>query len=246
MFDRFTDRARKVMGLARQEAQRFNHQYIGTEHILLGLIQEGGEVAANVLRNLAVDRDKIRIEIEKIVISGPTVVTMGQLPFTPRAKKILELSSEEASTLRHNYIGTEHLLLGCLREDGGVAAQVDNTELCDALEWLDDDSEPDEALELELEDSVHVPLSEWIPPLVGETPAEAARNFWRAAVSKGGIVEIGANGEAVVEPVGALLVLFPDGTWDTVGGCTPSTHERVFWTHVATLFTTVPTWLLTG
>jgi ATP-dependent Clp protease ATP-binding subunit ClpC len=124
MFDRFTDRARKVMGLARQEAQRFNHQYIGTEHILLGLIQEGSGVAANVLRNLAVDPEKIRVEVEKIVQDGPTMVTMGQLPFTPRAKKVLELASEEASNLRHNYIGTEHLLLGLIRENEGVAAQV--------------------------------------------------------------------------------------------------------------------------
>ena len=124
MFDRFTDRARKVMGLARQEAQRFNHQYIGTEHILLGLIQEGSGVAANVLRNLEVDPEKIRVEVEKIVQDGPTMVTMGQLPFTPRAKKVLELASEEASNLRHNYIGTEHLLLGLIRENEGVAAQV--------------------------------------------------------------------------------------------------------------------------
>ncbi|MGE0709597.1 MAG: ATP-dependent Clp protease ATP-binding subunit [Planctomycetota bacterium] len=124
MFDRFTDRARKVMGLARQEAQRFNHQYIGTEHILLGLIQEGSGVAANVLRNLDVDPEKIRVEVEKIVQDGPTMVTMGQLPFTPRAKKVLELASEEASNLRHNYIGTEHLLLGLIRENEGVAAQV--------------------------------------------------------------------------------------------------------------------------
>ncbi len=124
MFDRFTDRARKVMGLARQEAQRFNHQYIGTEHILLGLIQEGSGVAANVLRNLDVDPDKIRQEVEKIVQDGPTMATLGQLPFTPRAKKVLELASEEATNLRHNYIGTEHLLLGLIRENEGVAAQV--------------------------------------------------------------------------------------------------------------------------
>jgi ATP-dependent Clp protease ATP-binding subunit ClpC len=124
MFDRFTDRARKVMGLARQEAQRFNHQYIGTEHILLGLIQEGSGVAANVLRNLDVDPEKIRVEVEKIVQDGPTMATLGQLPFTPRAKKVLELASEEATNLRHNYIGTEHLLLGLIRENEGVAAQV--------------------------------------------------------------------------------------------------------------------------
>ncbi len=124
MFDRFTDRARKVMALARKEAQRFNHDFIGTEHILLGLIQEGSGVAANVLKNLGVEINRIRSEIEKNVQSGPSMVTMGQLPFTPRAKKVLELSMEEANELGHNYIGTEHLLLGLIRENDGVAAQV--------------------------------------------------------------------------------------------------------------------------
>ena len=124
MFDRFTDRARKVMGLARQEAQRFNHDYIGTEHILLGLIQEGSGVAADVLKSLDVDLKKIRQEVEKLVSHGTTMVTMGQLPFTPRAKKVLELALEEASNLGHNYIGTEHLLLGLIREQEGIAAQV--------------------------------------------------------------------------------------------------------------------------
>ncbi len=124
MFDRFTDRARKVMTLARQEAQKFNHEYIGTEHILLGLVQEGSGVAANVLKHMDVDLKKIRMEVEKMVQSGSNIVQMGQLPFTPRAKKVLELSLEEASNLGHNYIGTEHLLLGLLRENESVAAQV--------------------------------------------------------------------------------------------------------------------------
>jgi ATP-dependent Clp protease ATP-binding subunit ClpC len=124
MFDRFTERARKVMSLARQEAQRFNHDYIGTEHILLGLVQEGSGVAAQVLRNLEVEPRKIRIEVEKIVKNGTNMVTMGQLPFTPRAKKVLELALEEAQNLGHNYIGTEHLLLGLIRENEGIAAQV--------------------------------------------------------------------------------------------------------------------------
>jgi len=124
MFDRFTDRAKKVMNLARQEAQRFNHEYLGTEHILLGLVQEGSGVAANVLKNMSIDLGKIRAEVEKIVKTGPSMVTMGQLPFTPRAKKVLELSMEEASNLGHNYIGTEHLLLGLIKENEGIAAQV--------------------------------------------------------------------------------------------------------------------------
>jgi ATP-dependent Clp protease ATP-binding subunit ClpC len=124
MYERFTDRARKVMQLANQEAQRFNHEYIGTEHVLLGLIKEGSGVAANVLKNLDVDLRKIRLEVEKLVQSGPDMVTMGKLPQTPRAKKVIEYSMEEARNLNHNYVGTEHILLGLLREQEGVAAQV--------------------------------------------------------------------------------------------------------------------------
>ena len=124
MYERFTDRARKVMQLANQEAQHFNHEYIGTEHILLGLVKEGSGVAANVLKNLDGDLRKIRIEVEKLVQTGPEMVTMGKLPHTPRAKKVIEYSMEEARNLGHNYVGTEHILLGLLREQEGVAAQV--------------------------------------------------------------------------------------------------------------------------
>jgi ATP-dependent Clp protease ATP-binding subunit ClpC len=124
MYERFTDRARKVMQLANQEAQRFNHEYIGTEHILLGLVKEGSGVAANVLKNLDIDLRKIRLEVEKLVQSGPDMVTMGKLPQTPRAKKVIEYAMEEARNLNHNYVGTEHILLGLLREQEGVAAQV--------------------------------------------------------------------------------------------------------------------------
>ena len=124
MFERFTDRARKVMALANQEAQRFNHEYIGTEHILLGLVKVGSGVGANVLKNLDVDLRKVRLEVEKLVRAGPEMVTMGKLPQTPRAKKVIEYAIEEARNLNHNYVGTEHLLLGLLREHDGVAAQV--------------------------------------------------------------------------------------------------------------------------
>jgi len=124
MFERFTDRARKVMALANQEAQRFNHEYIGTEHILLGLVKEGSGVGANVLKNLDVDIKKLRLEIEKLVKSGPDMVTMGKLPQTPKAKKVIEYAIEEARALNHNYVGTEHILLGLLRESEGIAAQV--------------------------------------------------------------------------------------------------------------------------
>ena len=124
MFERFTDRARKVMALANQEAQRFNHEYIGTEHVLLGLVKEGSGVGATVLKNLEVDIKKLRLEVEKLVKSGPDMVTMGKLPQTPRAKKVIEYAIEEARALNHNYVGTEHILLGLLRESEGIAAQV--------------------------------------------------------------------------------------------------------------------------
>src|SRR5436189_5015715 len=96
MFERFTDRARKVMALANEEAQRFNHEYIGTEHILLGLVKEGAGVGANVLKNLNVDLRKVRLEVEKIVLAGPEVRHKGKLPETPRAKKVIEYAIEEA------------------------------------------------------------------------------------------------------------------------------------------------------
>ncbi len=125
MFEKFTDRARKVINLARQEAERLGHEYIGTEHILLGLVKEGSGVAANVMENLEVDMEKVRIEVEKYVSSpGETMNATSSLPFTPKAKKALELAMEEARGLEHNYIGTEHLLLGLLRESEGMAAQV--------------------------------------------------------------------------------------------------------------------------
>ena len=123
-YARFTDRARKVMQLANQEAKRFNHEFIGTEHILLGLIKDGSGVAAHVLKNLDIDLRKIRLEVEKIVQSGPDMVIMGKLPQTPRAKNVIEIAIEEAKNLNHNYVGTEHLLLGLVREQEGVAAQV--------------------------------------------------------------------------------------------------------------------------
>ncbi|MCE5326212.1 MAG: AAA family ATPase, partial [Planctomycetaceae bacterium] len=112
------------MALANQEAQRFNHEYIGTEHILLGLVKEGQGVGANVLKNLGVDLAKVRMEVEKLVKTGPDMVTMGKLPQTPKAKKVIEYAIEEAHNLNHNYVGTEHVLLGLLREQEGVAAQV--------------------------------------------------------------------------------------------------------------------------
>jgi hypothetical protein len=124
MYERFTDRARRGIQLANQEAQRFNHEYIGTEHILLGLVKEGSGVAADVLKNLNVDLRKARIEVEKLLQSGPDNAPLGKLPQTPRAKKVIEYSMEEARSLGHNYVGTEHILLGLLRDNETVAAQV--------------------------------------------------------------------------------------------------------------------------
>jgi len=124
MFDRFTERARKTLSFARQEAQRFHHDYIGTEHMLLGIVDEGTGVAVAVLRQFDVDPTKIRAELEKIIKTGTRPAPMGQLPFTPRGKRVLELSLEEAKALGHDYIGTEHLLLGLIRENEGIAAQV--------------------------------------------------------------------------------------------------------------------------
>ena len=124
MFKRFTDRARKVMALANLEVQRFNHEYIGTEHVLLGLVKEGSGVGANALKNLDVDLRKVRLEVEKLLIKGPAMVTIGKLPQTPRAKKVIDYAINEARGLNHNHVGTEHLLLGLLREQDGVAGQV--------------------------------------------------------------------------------------------------------------------------
>jgi len=125
MFDRFTERARKVMSFARLEAQRFHHDYVGTEHILLALVKEGTGVASVVLKKMGVELKEIRAEIEKVVERGPEPVPANQqLPYTPRAKRVLELALEEARSLSHHYIGTEHLLLGLLREQEGIAAQV--------------------------------------------------------------------------------------------------------------------------
>ena len=124
MYAKFTDRARKVMQLANQEAQGFNHEYIGTEHILLGLIGEGTGAGANILRNLDIDLHKVRRQVELIIQRGPHPVAEALLHSTPRAKKVLDYALDEARTLGHNYVGTEHLLLGLVREDEGVAAQV--------------------------------------------------------------------------------------------------------------------------
>jgi hypothetical protein len=123
MFERFTDRARRVVVLSQEEAAGLKHNYIGTEHLLLGLIREREGVAARALESLGISLEAVRAEVERIIGEGQTAAA-GQIPFTPRAKKVLELSLREALSLGHNYIGTEHILLGLVREGEGVAAQV--------------------------------------------------------------------------------------------------------------------------
>jgi ATP-dependent Clp protease ATP-binding subunit ClpC len=157
MFENFTDRARKVMALANQEAKRLNHEYIGTGHILLGLVKEGGGVAAHILKNLDVDLRKVQLQIEKLIKVGPETVAMSKLPQTPRAKQVIEYAIEEFHNLKHEhvgteFVGTEHLLLGLLREPDGVAAQVlmnlnlrledVRAEVLDLFGFADDEARP--------------------------------------------------------------------------------------------------------
>ena len=120
MFERFTDRARRVVVLAQEEARLLNHNYLGTEHLLLGLIHEGEGVAAMALESLGISPEAVRAQVEEIIGQGQSMPT-GRIPFTPRAKKVLELSLREAKQLGHNYIGTEHILLGLLHEGEGWA-----------------------------------------------------------------------------------------------------------------------------
>jgi ATP-dependent Clp protease ATP-binding subunit ClpC len=124
MFDKFTNRAKQVIKLAKKEAQRMNHNYLGTEHLLLGLLKLGQGIAVNVLRNMNVDYDVTRAEVEKVVGFGPEIQLYGEPALTGKVKKVIEYANEEAATLNHNYVGTEHLLLGLLRQTDGVAAQV--------------------------------------------------------------------------------------------------------------------------
>ena len=124
MMNNFTPRAQQVLALARKEADRFNHNYVGTEHLLLGLIKLGQGVAVNVLQKMSLDLETVRMEVEKQVGSGPETQSQGNIPYTPRVKKVLALAGKEAKALNHSYVGTEHILLGLLREGDGVAARV--------------------------------------------------------------------------------------------------------------------------
>jgi ATP-dependent Clp protease ATP-binding subunit ClpC len=163
--DNFTPRAQQVLQLARKEADRFNHGYVGTEHILLGLIALGHGVAVNALQALGIDLASVRMEVEKAVGTGPETKTIGNIPFTPRAKKVLALSASEARGLGHSYVGTEHILLGLLREGEGIAARVlenlgvdlDETRY-EIMKTLDPDYDPAADGEFDEDDEREAPL----------------------------------------------------------------------------------------
>jgi ATP-dependent Clp protease ATP-binding subunit ClpC len=162
--DNFTPRAQQVLQLARKEADRFNHGYVGTEHILLGLIALGHGVAVNALQTLGIDLASVRMEVEKAVGTGPETKTIGNIPFTPRAKKVLALSASEARGLGHSYVGTEHILLGLLREGEGIAARVlenlgvdlDETRY-EIMKTLDPDYDPAAEVEFEGDEEREAP-----------------------------------------------------------------------------------------
>ncbi len=158
----FTPRAQQVLALARKEADRFNHNFVGTEHLLLGLIKLGQGVAVNVLQKMGLDLETVRMEVEKQVGTGPDQKVIGNIPYTPRVKKVLALASKEAKALNHTYVGTEHILLGLLREGDGVAARV--------LKNLDVDIEQTRQ-EILKELDPNFQASEDAPP--GETPEKA-------------------------------------------------------------------------
>jgi ATP-dependent Clp protease ATP-binding subunit ClpC len=176
----YTPRAQQVIQLARSEAERFNHPYVGTEHILLGLVALGSGVAVTVLDRMGISLESMRLEVEKLVGQGPETKTVGNVPFTPRAKKVLQLAATEARTLNHSYIGTEHILLGLLREGEGVAAQVlralnvdvDTTRV-EVMKELDPNFEPGE------ESETPEPKTKQTPPAATKQKTPALNAFGR-------------------------------------------------------------------
>ncbi len=172
----YTPRAKQVIQIARTEADRFNHAYVGTEHLLLGLVALGQGVAVTVLERMGISLETLRLEIEKVVGQGPEIKTVGNVPFTPRAKKVLQLATAEARSLQHTYVGTEHILLGLLREGEGVASQVlrtlsvdlDTTRI-EVMRELDPNYEPDEGAEEAPEPGIKPPKKE--PGDKPKTPA---------------------------------------------------------------------------
>jgi len=184
--DNFTPRAQQVLQLARKEADRFNHGYVGTEHILLGLIALGHGVAVNALQTLGIDLASVRMEVEKAVGTGPETKTIGNIPFTPRAKKVLALSASEARGLGHSYVGTEHVLLGLLREGEGIAARVlenlgvdlDETRY-EIMKTLDPDYDPSAESELDEDEDREPPMGGAPPRGKGKSKTPALNTFGR-------------------------------------------------------------------
>jgi len=184
--DNFTPRAQQVLQLARKEADRFNHGYVGTEHILLGLIALGHGVAVNALQTLGIDLASVRMEVEKAVGTGPETKTIGNIPFTPRAKKVLALSASEARGLGHSYVGTEHVLLGLLREGEGIAARVlenlgvdlDETRY-EIMKTLDPDYDPSAESELDEDEDREPPMGVAPPRGKGKSKTPALNTFGR-------------------------------------------------------------------
>jgi ATP-dependent Clp protease ATP-binding subunit ClpC len=171
MFERYTDRARRVVVTAQEEARELGHNYVGTEHILLGLIHEGSGIAAQALTALGVSLDETRAQVEAIIGRGDLArVQDGPIPFTPRTKKVLELAAREARDLGHDYIGTEHLLLGLMRESDGVGAQVLNSA---GIEFS--------AVRHQIRELLRGQQESYLPP--GEPPAASPRpsRLWAAA-----------------------------------------------------------------
>src|SRR5437764_12610351 len=163
----FTPRAQQVLALARKEADRFNHNYVGTEHLLLGLIKLGQGVAVNVLQKLGLDLETVRMEVEKQVGTGPDQKMIGNIPYTPRVKKVLALAQKEAKALNHTYVGTGHVLLGLLREGDAVAARV--------LKSLD----------VDIEQARQALLKELDPNFTGQEEQPASEGSEKAPEKKG-------------------------------------------------------------
>ena len=189
--DNFTPRAQQVLQLARAEADRFNHGYVGTEHLLLGLIALGQGVAVEALRNLGVDLQSVRVEVEKAVGSGPETKTIGNVPFTPRAKKVLALSASEARGLGHGYVGTEHILLGLLREGEGIASRVlenlgvDLDEIrYEIMKTLDPNYDPSEMDTPEMRDDESAPFAAPAAPASGKKSKTPALNAFGRDLTK--------------------------------------------------------------
>ena len=188
MFERFTDRARRVVVLAQDEARLLKHNYIGTEHLLLGLIHEGAGVAARALESLGISLEIVRQRVEEIIGQGQEAPS-GHIPFTPRAKKVLELSLREALDIGHNYIGTEHILLGLIREGDGVAAQV--------LVSLGADLDRVRREVIDLLAAYQARTGEAGPALVRTEPAEGGRKEQQAAALAGRISAMEARLSAI-------------------------------------------------